>query len=141
MNGFIEGDKLILRTFKKDDLHKLGQLMAGKEICDLIGEVYPMTEGELEDDYNHWQKTQNSIYFAVVDKKTNEIIGETALLRIFAPWRTADLSIIIWDRKYWGKGYGKEIAKLIMDYIFNDINVLKYSFFTFGYDIFFIENN
>ena len=70
MNGFIKGEKVTLRTLIKDDLNKLFLLMRDKEIFDLIGEVYPMTEGELEDDYIRWQKTQNSIYFAVVDKKT-----------------------------------------------------------------------
>jgi RimJ/RimL family protein N-acetyltransferase len=134
MQGYIEGERIILRTLQKDDLSKLHQLMMDKEINDLIGEVYPPTEGELNDYYTISQKTDNRIFFIVNDKKNNEIVGETGLLRIFAPWRTADLSIIIWDKKYWGKGYGKEIAKLIIKYAFNDINIHRLSIGVVGYN-------
>jgi RimJ/RimL family protein N-acetyltransferase len=133
MKGFLEGERIILRTLKKDDLDILFQLSTDKEVCDLIGEVYPITEGEINDYYDRLQKTDNRISFVVIDKEKNVIIGETGLLRIFAPWRTADLSIIIWDRNYWGKGYGKEIAKLIMGYAFNDINVHRLSIGVVGF--------
>lgn len=32
------------------------------------------------------------------------------------PWRTSDFSLVIWDRAYWGTGYGQETAKLMLDY-------------------------
>jgi hypothetical protein len=47
MKGFLEGERVILRTLKKDDLDILFQLSTDKEVCDLIGEVYPITEGGL----------------------------------------------------------------------------------------------
>ena len=134
MKGFIEGKRIVLRALRKDDLEKLLHLMNNKEICDLTGEVYPTTEGEINEYYDRLQRTDNRISFVVIDKETNEIIGETGLLRIFAPWRTADLSIIIWDKKYWGKGYGKEIAKLIMDYAFNDINIHRLAIGVVGFN-------
>ena len=134
MKGFIEGKRIILRALKKEDLDKMFPLMDNKEICDLIGEVYPTTEGEMNEYYDRLQKTDNRISFVVINKETNEIIGETGLLRIFAPWRTSDLSIIIWDKKYWYKGYGKEIAKLIMDYAFNDINIHRLAIGVVGFN-------
>ena len=134
MKGFLEGERIILRSLKKDDLDILFELSTDKEVCDLIGEVYPITEGEMDDYYNRLQKTDNRISFVVIDREKNNIIGETGLLRIFPPWRTADLSMIIWEREYWGKGYGKEIAKLIMDYAFNDVNIHRLSIGVVGFN-------
>lgn len=123
MNSFLEGPKVNLRPIKKSDLAYLETLFSEREIADLIGEVYPMTEKGMEDFYNKCQDEKDRIWFVIEDKESGRIIGETGFLRIFMPWRRADFSLIIWDKNYHGKGYGEETAHLMFEYGFNSLNL------------------
>jgi len=122
MGIFLTGGRIVLRTIQRCDLKELENLMSDREIGELSGEVFPMTERSMEDFYEKCQKTDDRIWFVIVDRETGKIIGETGFLRIFTPWRTADYSLIIWDKNYWKKGFGKETAELMLDYGFNSLN-------------------
>lgn len=134
MSYFMEGERIKLRSVQKDDLKELAELMSDREIGVLSGEVYPMTEKEMGDFYDRCQKTDDRIWFVIIDKKTNSIIGETGFLRIFMPWRTTDYSLMIWNRKYWNKGYGKETAKLMLEYGFNSLNIHRMAIGVVGFN-------
>jgi RimJ/RimL family protein N-acetyltransferase len=123
MSSFLETERISLRTIGKADLVMLTALMSNREIGILSGEVYPITEKEMDDFFERTQKTEDRVWFVIEDKKTKEIIGETGFLRIFMPWRTSDYSLMIWNRNYWGIGYGKEISKEMLNYGFNYLNL------------------
>ncbi len=123
MNLFLEGERIGLRTIKKSDLEYLEVLFSDRETAALIGEIYPMTEKNLQDFYDKCQDEKDRIWFVIVDKKSGKIIGETGFLRIFMPWRRADFSLIIWDKDFHGEGYGEETARLMLDYGFNTLNL------------------
>ena len=123
MAKYLESKRIYLRTLKKTDIDELDSIMNDWQTQVLTGSVYPNTETELEEAIDRCQRTDSRVWFAVIDKKTHKIIGETGFLRIFMPWRTTDLTIEIWDKNYWGKGYGKEIASLMFEYGFNYLNL------------------
>lgn len=132
---FLQSERIALRAIRKDDIQKLSELMSDREIGILSGEVYPMTEKGFEDLYQSCQETDNRIWFVIEDKETGKIIGETGFLRIFNPWRTCDYSLIIWDREYWNRGYGKETAKLMLEYGFNNLNMHRLAIGVVGFNI------
>jgi len=134
LSAFLEGKRIILRPVEKNDLKELCILMSNREIGELTGEVYPMTEKEMDDFYEKCQKTENRIWFLIIDKKTNKIIGETGFLRVFMPWRTSDYSLVIWDKEYWGKGYGKETAELMLNYGFGSLNFHRLAIGVVGFN-------
>lgn len=123
MAKYLEGDRVYLRTLKKSDLEELDSLMDDRETLALTGSVYPNTEKELEEGIERCQSTDSRVWFAIVDKNTHRIIGETGFLRIFMPWRTSDFTLEIWNKDYWGKGIGREVATLMFDYGFNYLNL------------------
>ena len=90
MSYFMESKRIKLRPVQKDDLKKLAELMSDREIGVLSGDVYPITEREMDNFYDRCQKTDDRIWFVIIDKEINSIIGETGFLRIFMPWSTAD---------------------------------------------------
>jgi RimJ/RimL family protein N-acetyltransferase len=65
----------------------------------------------------------NENIFGIIDSKTNKLIGNCGLL--FPDWidGCAEFGIFIGEKKYWGKGYGKEATMLILDYGFNVLNL------------------
>lgn len=59
--------------------------------------------------------------YSIFDKESNTNIGEIELYTD-EDSSSASLGIIIGERDYWGKGYGKEAILLIMDMAFNKLN-------------------
>ncbi len=135
MNAFLKSERIELRTIQRADLPLLMELMSDREIGLLAGEVHPMTEKGYEAFYERCQKTEDRIWFLIVDRKTNKIIGETGFLRIFMPWRISDYSLVIWDRNYWDAGYGQETAKLMLDYGFNYLNFNRLAIGVVGFNV------
>lgn len=41
---------------------------------------------------------------------------------------------MIWNRKYWNKGYGKETAKLMLEYGFNSLNIHRMAIGVVGFN-------
>jgi len=58
-------------------------------------------------------KEKDRVWFTVVLKENDRLIGEAGLLRMFHPWRTTDFTLIIGEKDCWGKGYGTEAALLL----------------------------
>ena len=53
----------------------------------------------------------------------NKIIGNTAIENINNTDRNAEFGIMIGEKDYWGKGYGTEVAKLMLIYGFYNLNL------------------
>ena len=66
---------------------------------------------------------RGSQIFAIIDKEKDELIGNCSLFDIDHLNRKAEFGIFIGNKTYWGKGYGTEATKLILDYGFNILNL------------------
>ncbi len=134
MSYYLESPRIGLRTIRKSDLPEMMGLMTNHDIATLTGEVHPMTETSFDEFYERCQKTEDRIWFLIIDKATNKIIGETGLLRLYMPWRTSDFSLVIWDSNYWASGYGQEVASLMLDYSFNYLNLNRLAIGVVGFN-------
>jgi len=131
---FLSSDRIELRTVRKEDLEAISKLVQKRDIEKLTGYVYPKTEKGWEDYYEKSQSMDNRIWFLIIDKESGKVIGETGFLRIFMPWRISDFSLVIWNKDFWGKGYGKETSKLMFDYGFNHLNFNRLSIGVVGFN-------
>jgi len=61
--------------------------------------------------------------YAIVDARTDTLIGNCGFMNLNQLHRTADLGIFIGDKEYWGKGYGEEAIGLLTDYGFSILNL------------------
>jgi RimJ/RimL family protein N-acetyltransferase len=62
-------------------------------------------------------------HFAIVDVKTDELIGGCGLLNLDSVNRSSEVGIFIGEKSYWNKGYGEEALRLLLDYAFNILNL------------------
>lgn len=131
---FLNGSRVYLRPMEKDDLDCLKTWNNDPEVRKLIGEVHPMSSAAVEDFYMRLKDDPQRVWFVIVQKESDRIIGETGLLRIFYPWRTADLSIIIGDKFAWGKGYGREAVLLLLDYAFGALALHRIAIGVVGFN-------
>lgn len=61
--------------------------------------------------------------FAVVDLETDELIGGCGLKDVDLVNRTAIMGIFLGNKEYWGKGYGEDATRLLVDFAFSFVNL------------------
>jgi RimJ/RimL family protein N-acetyltransferase len=69
------------------------------------------------------ENSQTDIVFAIIDKKTDQHIGCAGLHHIDPIHRSAELGIVIGEKEFWGKGYGKLAWNLVTCYGFDSLNL------------------
>jgi len=119
---FLSGKRISLRPVEAYDLPLLHTWMNDPEIRGLTGEVTPTSLQGVDQYFENLQNDSSRIWFVIVVKGEDRVIGECGLLRMFHFWRTTDLSIIIGDKSAWGKGFGPEALYLLLDYAFGALN-------------------
>lgn len=72
--------------------------------------------------------------YMIVDSQTNRPIGITSLIQIDLKNRHAECIIDIGEKEYWGKGYGREAMKLLLDYAFLEMNLHRVSLRVFSFN-------
>jgi UDP-4-amino-4,6-dideoxy-N-acetyl-beta-L-altrosamine N-acetyltransferase len=92
---------------------------------DQPGYLYPVSYEEIEVWFDKVKNSTNSYSFAIKVKDEKKIIGICALLGIDSKNRNCELSIVIGEKDYWGKGYGKETMNILMNLAFNEFNMHK----------------
>jgi RimJ/RimL family protein N-acetyltransferase len=116
------GRRVCLRALRRGDLVHLRKWLEDAEIRGLIGEVEAMSKADSEKFLEKVRADTQRAWFVVVVKENNKVIGEAGLLRMDRAWRTTDISVIIWEREEWGKGYGTEAVLLLLDHAFRHLD-------------------
>ncbi len=128
------GERIILRPFTKKDLTYIQRWSNDAELRKLIGEIAPMSKADAEKYYEERRSDETRLWYTIVLKKGNRVIGEAGLLRMFKPWRNTDMTIIIGEKDQRGKGYGKEAGHLLLTYAFRDLGFHRISVGVVGFN-------
>ena len=126
-NYSIHTDRLYLRLFEEEDAETV------KELCNNINIYkttlyipYPYTINDaLEWMKNHKKNfdEDRSYEFAITDKESGDLLGAISLSN-HQKFKNGELAYWIGE-KYWGKGYGTEAAKALIDFAFEEKNYHK----------------
>jgi diamine N-acetyltransferase len=73
--------------------------------------------------YERYANNDSQLVFAIVDNDTEEFIGTIALYKIDHFHQNAELSTLIGNKAYWGKGIATSALRLLCEYAFNDMNL------------------
>ena len=118
----IVGEKVYLSPRSVDDAEKYVEWLNNHEIAKYLNYNSKILTLEVEREF--LAKTNSDSYnFAIVDKKTDELIGSISLMNIKNVHRTAELGIFIGDEDHLSHGYGSEAIMLLLDYGFNQLNL------------------
>ncbi|MDP9233104.1 MAG: GNAT family N-acetyltransferase [Actinomycetota bacterium] len=119
----LKGDKVLLRAIEEEDLPALARWANDLEVEVLGGgdPPTPQSVGRVKAEFERRQKeSPDDVNFAIeVDGK---LIGMVALFRVDTTARTSELGIVIGERDYWGKGYGQDAIRTVVDYGFRHRN-------------------
>ena len=80
-----------------------------------------MTAEALEGYYDHDTKDGSQVHFRIYDRATLKPIGGTNLTEITGS--TATFAIGIGEKEFWGRGYGTEATRLVLEYGFKALGL------------------
>jgi RimJ/RimL family protein N-acetyltransferase len=121
------GERIILRPFTKKDLTYIKRWSNDAELRKLIGEIAPMSQAQAEKWYKELRSDRNRLWYTIVLKKNDRVVGEAGLLRMFKPWRNTDMTIIIGEKDQREKGYGTEAGHLLLTHAFHNLGFHRIS--------------
>ena len=123
--AFLEGEKVVLRPLRESDIEgTYSEWLNDAEVCEgNLHHRYPQTREDTLNYIRYALTTRDELILAIVDKASETHIGNIALQHISPFHRHAELSILVGDKDYWGKGYAKEACRLIMQHGFTALNL------------------
>lgn len=121
----IIGEKVALGPHRRDLLPLYQRWINDFEVrVNLGGRVGPMTLEAEEGWYDGAAKSPgDNIHFTIYEKETLRSLGTTALHDVNHFHRSAEFGIMIGEKDCWGKGYGTETARLMLDYGFGRLGL------------------
>ena len=133
-----EGKKVRLRSLELSDLDTVMEYWnASLELREYIGYVLPHSREEEEawirSSWEHRKK--GTMYnFAIADLATDEFLGACSLGSISQANRSAILGISVHAEKNWGKGYGTDAMKVLLNFGFNYLNLNRIELDVYAYN-------
>lgn len=116
---FLSGEKVALRPLEPEDASFLAFCNNSEDIRASFFTGYPTNSQRQKECIENLYEKYEYVPFVIVNQKSRENIGVTAFHRIDIVGGVATMSIILPDKKDWGKGYGKEAVKLMVRYGFD----------------------
>ncbi len=130
----ITGEKIALGPARRELVPLYQKWMNDFEVVRTLGaRLGPMTREAEEAWYERVSGGGGEILFTIYERATMRPIGNTGLDDIDPFHRTATFGILIGEKECWGKGYGTEVTRLMLDYGFtalglHNIMLTAYSF-------------
>ena len=121
---FLSGKKVNLRPFKKDDVPTLTRWINDPEVREFILAFLPQTEKQEEEWFNKLGSDDKNIVLGI-ETKEGVLIGSMGIHQILWVDRVCTTGAIIGNKENWGKGYGTDAKMILLDYIFNTLNMWK----------------
>ncbi len=130
-----ETERIVLRKMTAQDIeiyhtwrNDTGVMQTTAPLLD----VYRMEETE-EFVQQRILGSRSSKCYIILEKQTNKPIGITSLINIDPKNQNAECIIDIGEKEVWGKGYGSEAMKLLLDFGFLEMNLHRISLRVFSF--------
>ena len=126
---FLTGKKIVLSPLTAEDISDeyIGWFN-DKEVCrDNSHAVYPNTYKKTLAFLKSVENSRKEFVFSIKWKRNKVHVGNISLQNINWVNRSAEIAIIIGNKKYWNRGIGSEAYGLIIDYGFNTLNLNRIS--------------
>lgn len=123
----LRGEKVILRPIAREDLPRLREFNNDVEV-ELAGGGDPPMPQTLETLRTRFEReaaepSRGKTDFAI--EADGKLIGQCGLFNVNEVARHAELGIAIGDKEYWGRGYGRDAVRVLLDYAFRLRNLRR----------------
>lgn len=130
----LRGKRVCLRPPQAGDAAVLSVWFADAGLCRLTGHVCEFSVEQAREFIERVAEAEDRAWFMVCRSGDGRAVGECGLLRIFRPWRTADVSMIIGDPADRGQGYATEAMELLLEYAFGELGLHRLAIGVVGFN-------
>lgn len=120
-----EGKKVCLRSLRDEDMMVLFRWINDPELIKFTNTFRPVSASEQREWFESLPLRKDQIVLGVELKSKQILIGTCGLYSIEWQNRKAEVRIKIGEKSYWGKGYGKDAIRLLIDFAFRDLNLRR----------------
>ncbi len=132
-NTRIKGSTVTLRSIQEDDLHTLWELIYGEEEPEWKkwdAPYFPLEKIEYEAFRKNTLKRlesmkPNDVESRLIIEVNNQIIGLVTYYWEHEPSNWLEMGIGIYKPEHWSSGYGTEALKLWIDYLFENMPLVR----------------
>lgn len=121
------GVKIRLREYRKEDVKQAQEYINDSEVKKLLqpGIPYLYTYEDEQRWFESLSATKDQYSFAIETLEDSKYIGGCGINKIDWKNSIAVVGIFIGDKAYWGKGYGTDAMKVLINFIFEQMNINK----------------
>lgn len=119
----IFGRRVYLRSLQPSDVPAFFAWFSDVDITQHLG-IRPVSSEQARKMLERFREARHGIYLGIVKKAGDKLIGYACLASIANTHRVArEFGIVIGDHTLWGRGYGYEAARLLLDYGFQRLSL------------------
>ena len=127
----VSGDRIYLSHFERADAPLMAKWLSDLEVTTHLGAIGQVFGVEDEEEWiERVRRDRYNPTFSIIVRDGQEMIGSLGLKGVDSKRGTAELGICIGEKTAWGKGYGAEAVRLLVDFGFTLLNLesiyLKY---------------
>jgi len=133
---FLPGKRVSLCPIRTEDVQLYVKWLNNAGVTDNLGIMRPMTMEREEEALTRMSKAEpdKMIVTGIWLNQPWKLIGNVGLHFINHLHQNAELGIFIGEPSLWGKGYGPEALRLMIDYAFNTLNMRKLTIRYYGHN-------
>jgi RimJ/RimL family protein N-acetyltransferase len=121
-NPYLIGSSIYLRPLEVSDAATVQPWYNDPETRRTLLRYRPMTQTAEEEFLRSGQNNETVLLLGVVTRSEDRLIGGTGLHQIDTRHRHASFGIVIGDKSMWGRGYGTEVTRLMVEHAFGTLN-------------------
>lgn len=123
---FLEGRTIYLRALSREDIPVWFDWFNDPFVTEYMNKgIFPNTELAQEEYFNYLSKSKNDVQLAIVLKENDSLVGIVGIHKIDWIHRHGDVSIVIGNKKLWGKGIATEVVALMVKHAFTKMNLRR----------------
>ncbi len=123
LNPFLAGRLIYLRPLGHSDAPVLVGYVKDASVRRALRIDRPITLAEEEEFIERVGKSREEVVFGIAACESDRLLGVVGLHLIEAANRQAQLGIFIGDPSEWGKGYGSEATRLVVEHAFDTLDL------------------
>ncbi|MDF2672898.1 MAG: family N-acetyltransferase [Clostridiales bacterium] len=118
----IKGKKTYIRAVELEDGRLLSAWLNDRESNQHLDIIYPVSKRDA-DSFLLEGDNDNSKRMFIIDNEDRKSIGLIILSNIKWEYRNCEMGIVIYDKNFRGKGYGKDGLNATIQFIFEEMNM------------------
>jgi RimJ/RimL family protein N-acetyltransferase len=122
-NPYLIGSSVYLRPLEVSDAATLQAWFNDPDVRRTLLRYKPMTLTAEEEFLRSSQNSDTNLILGVATRSENHLVGCTGLHQIDVRNRHATFGIAIGDKNMWGRGYGTEVTRFIVEHAFRTLNL------------------